>query len=192
MDIAVSKPVTNVLWFLVTLMVVGCDTVTIDKPIGEKLGTPQRQLLVGRWETSDQHMIELRWHTDGYLVGGSLSWDDKKQEFRTNNEKFEMRTIDDAVYAFMTSDGQTSFVRIEFQDDDTIRLYPPEPDQFRSAVQSGLLPGNVKEKNNRFNVVVDSSDDKTLTFFKSTDWKQYYHDDPKMTIRRREFPKSDG
>ncbi|MCA9140569.1 MAG: hypothetical protein KDB00_27545 [Planctomycetales bacterium] len=193
MNLAQRKLIARTFAFcaMITLAIVGCDSVSIDKPIGQKIGESQRKLLIGRWETHDHNLIELRWHSSGYLVAGTASWDDKNQQFKASNEKIEMRTIGDSAYAFMATDGRYSFARIEFQDDDHIRIYPAEPDKFRSAVENGLLPGTVQEKERYFNVFVDSSNEKTIAFFKSTDWKHYFHDDPKMVLVRRPSPEND-
>ncbi len=56
---------------------VGCDSVTIDKPTGQRIDSSRTENVVGRWTDSENNIIELRLSKNQELVGGHLAWDRK-------------------------------------------------------------------------------------------------------------------
>ena len=168
------------------LLAIGCDSVSFDKPVGQMLSESQMQMLTGRWESAEHDLVEVQSNDRQQMVVGSMGWDGSEQKFVAKNDLLEARMIHGSIYLFGTNEPYPSFLRLEFQNDDTLRLYPPNPAAFRRAVEQGELSGTVAVNQNHFHVSIDASNPTIPTFLSREDWKQYYVDEPKLTLKRLE------
>jgi hypothetical protein len=169
---------TNRAFCLILLLAsVGCDSVTIDKPIGQRIDSSKTENVVGRWTDSENNIIELRLSKNQELVGGHLAWDEEAQRFTSNSEVLDVRTLDDKVYLFLTDEKETIFFRVELVNPNHLKLFIPDPSKFRDAVRAGEISGTVTpKKNDHFNVLI-TADAKLASFLSADDWQKNYMTD---------------
>ena len=141
----------------------GCDTVTLDGPIGEPLPKTEANAFVGRWTNAESEVVDFRLTDAGILTAGTLSWDDEQQKHVAKNHKVDARHVGNVTY-FVFSDNERSFgfVRIKRTGDLEFKMYSPDARAFRSAVEEGKLEGKITTKqNDHFDVQIRT--DSTLT-----------------------------
>lgn len=132
----------------------GCDTVTLDGPIGEPLPRTEATAFVGRWTNAESKVVDFRLTDAGTLTAGTLNWDSEQQKHIAKNHKVDARRVGDATYFLFSDDEQSfGFVRIKQTGDLVFKMYSPDAKAFRSAVEDGKLEGKITaKKNDHFNV----------------------------------------
>ena len=158
---------------------VGCiDTVSIDVPTGDRVAADQLPQLVGRWTDPEMNVQEIRFTKAGNLVSGSLDWDKATQKFLATTEELDIRKIGDVYYMYINFGNDMSFFRLDLTDVDTIRMYIPAPDKFRTAVDTGMLTGKVAiAKNGDFNVQITADERFSNGILFGADWRDFYMPD---------------
>ena len=166
---------TNRAFCLILLLAfAGCDSVTIDKPIGQRIDSSKTENVVGRWTDSENNIIELRLSKNQELVGGHLAWDEDAQRFTSKTGVLDVRTLNDKVYLFLTDENETIFFRVELVNPNQMKLFIPNPSKFRDAVRAGEISGTITpKKNDHFNVRI-TADEKLASVLSADDWQKYY------------------
>ncbi len=164
-----------------TLSSLGCDTVTLDGLVGERINRSEAQEFVGRWMSEDAEVFDFRLAKDGTLIAGVISWDEEQQCHIATDHKIDMRRMGTATYGlFQENAGRYGFVRVQLQSGKRMQFLSPDPKKFREAVESGTLDGSINpKKNNHFNVHIKAESKLTnevLSTGKIADWY-----DPELT-----------
>jgi hypothetical protein len=176
---------TNRAFCLILLLAsVGCDSVTIDKPIGQRIDSSRTENVVGRWTDSENNIIELRLSKNQELVGGHLAWDEEVQRFTSKSGVLDVRTLDDKVYLFLTDEKESIFFRVELVNPNQMQLFIPEPSKFRDAVKAGEISGTITPKKNEHFDVRITADAKLASFLSADDWQKNYMSDPIIEYTR--------
>ena len=175
---------TRALYLILVLAFAGCDSVTIDKPIGQRIDSSKIENVIGRWTDCENNILELRLSKNQELVVGHLAWDDEAQRFTSNTGVLDVRELDETVYLFLSEENETRFVRVELVNVNQIKLFIPDPSKFRDAVRNGALSGIITpKKNDHFNVRI-TTDTKLASFLTGDDWQRYYMADAVIEYTR--------
>ena len=162
----------------------GCDSVTIDKPFGQRIDAPKMKSVVGVWTDREKNIFEFRISNNQELVGGQLDWDEPSQRFTCKSGVLDVRTLADTFYLFLTEENKSVFCRVELVNANQIRLFLPDPSKFRDAVKAGALSGTIMPaKNDNFHVRI-TADAKLLPLLSSDDWQKYYLVDTAIEFTR--------
>jgi hypothetical protein len=162
---------------ILILAFAGCDSVTIDKPFGQRIDSSKIEQVIGRWSDSDNNILELRLSKNQELVGGHLAWDEQAERFVSKTDVLDVRSLDDTVYLFLTEENETIFFRVELVNANLVKLFIPDSNEFRDAVRAGSLSGTITpKKNDHFNVRI-TADAKLASVLSVDDWKKYYMTD---------------
>lgn len=169
--------------FLFTL--VGCDKVTLDGPIGERIGKAEAEAYVGRWTNEDSNVFDFRLASDGTLIVGSTTWDADQQRHVTQNHKVDVRRLGSATYAvFEEKAGNFEFVRVEWLNDQQLRFYWPDPERYREAVRGGQIDGTVTTgQDGRFHVHIQVKSELTKGLFSREEIGDLNHWKPSQDFR---------
>ncbi len=159
------------LWLLA-----GCDTVAIDKPIGEPISSKEKASLVGTWVETEGGVTDIRRSKKGDLYIGSLSWNEKESQFKAETLAVTLTTIGQSQYVFMKSEEELVFCRFQRKDDSSFELTLPDPKAFRKVVEESIAAskgdkskafGVVKEEGSNLLVRLSSESKELLEFFQS-------------------------
>jgi hypothetical protein len=133
---------------------VGCDVVTLDKPIGEPLSQAEKTEFVGRWINDDSEVFDIRLTPAGTLLVGTLSWDGEKQQHHAESLAIDARKVGEAIYFLVSTDeGDILFTRIERTGKNEFTRRDPDARAFREAVEARQLDGRISTGKNRDYVV---------------------------------------
>lgn len=185
---------------LLVLGLTGCSGVAIDQPVGDRLTAEQREEFAGVWVSvqGDPETVEIRAAEDGRLILGHLKWNEKGQEFQADSQAIEPRRLGGQTFLYFQPDGKVDefgFVQVLLKPKGSMEIYLPDPDSFRSAVDSGTLPGRVEvsEKNKQqFKVQLQAESSATRRFLSSSDWRKHYRKDPLVMRKLTAIVKSAG
>lgn len=149
-------------WVVIGLAVFllgGCDTLTSIHQIGQPATEEQAKALEGQWCGSgndSQQVFTIKHIKANELCAAGLEWNDKEGRFEMKQWTFFLTTEQDVLYvnmADLTEDGkpkpgqpQYLFVRLATASHGgAIVFYPPNPDVFVKAIETGALKGTVVE-----------------------------------------------
>ncbi|WP_162273297.1 hypothetical protein, partial [Rubripirellula obstinata] len=195
-----AVPMIRFTFFAVALMlafIAGCDTVTLDAPIGTKSDVKSLRSLVGRWASPDGDVVEIRLGSDLMLYSGQSSWDEDKRSFSIRTNKLDVRSIGDSLIVYGEDNARYSFARLSLPDRDSLVFSTPSPSAFRDAVSDGSLDGTVTTgENAHFHVRLSSKSDSLKAILGSPNGGLFFPPDLafKSTILKRfdEDPEDGG
>lgn len=172
------------LCFVLLLAFTGCDTVTVDKPFGDRMEPSRLERFVGKWMDREANHFELRLSKNRELVGGHLEWDEEAQSFTSKTVVLDVRSLSNSDYLFLTESGKTVFFRIDFSNTNQLKLFFPDPRKFRDAVSEGTLSVVITpKKNDHFDVKI-TTDEKLTSFLSKDGWKKYFLEEPLFEYTR--------
>ena len=166
----------------------GCDSVTIDRVIGDRVHLEKLNSVIGRWYNEENKIVEFQVTKTGELVSAYIAWDENAQRFDLNSSVLNVRRLDDTTYLFVTDKDETGFFRIEIDGNNEIRLFYPNALKFRDAVNSGTLTGDVVSSPGEKMKVKIKADEKTTAILTSREWRDYF-DKPFLLLKRLEIQK---
>jgi hypothetical protein len=158
----------------VVFAIAGCDSVTIDRPIGDRVDSHKLNSVIGKWYDDENKIVEFQVTKIGELVGAYVAWDESTQRFDLKSSVLNVRKTEDAIYLFVTDKDKTGFLRIEFEGDDQILLSLPDPTKFRDAVIAGTLTGEIVSSPGEKMEVKIKTDKKTQSFLTSRECRDYF------------------
>jgi len=171
----------------VAVGLLGCDTVTLDAPIGERLTGNEIEAFVGRWTNNESEVVDIRLTKDGQLVAGSLSWDEGLQRHVAQDHTFDARHIGPVTYFLFHDDDDAErfgFVRVYRTDNMEMKMYRPNAKRFRAAVQDGQLDGTLTSTMyDHFNVHIRVNSQLPEPFFADAELGEWYDDEGMQTFR---------
>ena len=166
---------------------IGCDSVVLDAPIGERLTSDANSSFAGRWIDDESEIFEIRQTKGGGLVSGALVWDEKTQQYRAQTQHIDSRRIGSAIYFLWRDDpdGDFGFFRIERTGESELTMHLPDPAKYRSAVEDGKLDGDIiPKKNDSFTVRVHADSPSIKEIFGAMDISKWHLPDVSATYRR--------
>lgn len=173
------------------LFAVGCDTVSIDAPIGAPVTPAERESVTGRWIDEESTITEVRQTKRGQLVAGSLHWDEENSRFVVENISVDLRRVGGVAYVFVQRKGETPkdgylFGRVSSMTDDKMRIHPPKPEAFRTAVENGQAEGEVLSgKKDQFHVRLDAESRRNFALLSRGDLDALFHSGNDVHVLRR-------
>jgi hypothetical protein len=162
------KMPTLIIFQIVMFAIVGCNSVTIKEPLGER--TPNApETLKGIWASEDGKVIEACVSKRGELFAGAFDWNEAKNKFEAETLKvLPTRAGKLQLLNFIAdpklSDGRFAFIRYEIDDGKTVRVYLPAASVFEQTVKSGKLKGTVRKQQFTTEVQVDEPAKAVLDF----------------------------
>jgi len=162
----------------------GCDTVTLDGPIGESLAEIEATAFIGRWTNTESEVVEFRLTNAGKLTAGTLSWDNEQQKHIAQNYEIDARRIGNVTYFLFADDEHAfGFVRVKQTGDLEFKMYSPDAKTFRAAVEGGKLDGKITAKrNDHFDVLVRADSMRTKPIFSDEELGDWYDDELTQTF----------
>jgi len=178
----------------VVFAIAGCDSVTIDRVIGERVHLEKLNTVIGKWTVSgkwdneENKIVEMQVTKTGELVSAYIAWDESSQRFDLKSSVLNVRRLGDAIYLFVTDKDKTGFFRFEIEGNNEIQLFFPDPIKFRDAVISGTLTGDIVSSPGEKMEVKIKADEKTTAILTSREWRDYV-DKPFLLLKRLEIQK---
>jgi len=183
------KYIPHVIISALTAGAIGCDSVVLDAPVGERLTSHANSEFAGRWINDEFEVLEIRQAKDGGLVTGVLIWDEEKQEFQAETHPIDSRRIGSAIYFLGRDDSNNDFgfVRIERTGENELTMHLPDPAKFRSAVEDGRLDGDIiPMMNDSFTLRVRADSASIKEVFGAMDISKWHLPDDSVTLRKIE------
>jgi hypothetical protein len=148
----------------------GCSTVTVKQPLGDKLSAAELKSLEGVWVDPDARAVEVHALPDGKLAWAGLSWDDKEQQFKIETARVVITRAGSLMFAALPTDSDDHYMLTlcKLQDKDTVSFYWPAVDIFEKGVADHELEGTVKQGEHDKTVNIDASSEKVLEFITRT------------------------
>ena len=163
---------------------IGCDSVTLDGPVGERITEAEASAFVGRWTAGESEVIEFRLNSTGKLSAGTLRWDDEQQKHVAVNNEINVRRVGKVMYFQFSNDKEIfGFVRIEQTGDQEFKMYSPDSKAFRTAVEEGKLDGMVTSReNDHFDVLIRADSPLTTSVFSAGNRGDWYDEEMAQTF----------
>ncbi len=169
------------------LILVGCDSVTIQQPLGE-IAPNASKALEGTWIGEDGQIIEARVSKLGELFVGGLDWDEAKDQFKAETANVRATQAGKLQFLQIKSDPKSpderfTFGRYEIGDGKALKFYSPVVSVFEHAVESGKLKGSIQRRRHETEVRIDEPAKVVLDFIEKSGADKCFEKQPSMTFR---------
>ena len=158
-----------VLLFLLTAFLCGCSSVSSKAPLGNPALPEDAKKLAGVWLTPDGDPFVVRHIEGNELRVASVGWDKAESRFKLEEAKAFVTQDDDRNFINLVNPDseeatEYAFMRVADLTDRSLVVILPRVDGFAKAVEDGVLPGSIKQQQNRKTVRLEATTDQLNAF----------------------------
>ena len=173
---------------LVFICIAGCNSTSIDKPVGKPLSSKQLSTIVGIWIDPNGDEIRIELDGNGDLVIGKLEFEHDTHKFAVFSTVLVIRNLNKTNVAFVKNPSGEDFFfgKIGEWDGGNLTIQPSTDDVFREAVNGRALPGKtIGEITDKQRVVISADEAALEAFFSSRGLESCFSKDKQLKLRRR-------
>lgn len=169
------------------LCTIGCNSVTIDKPLGSPVDESVLNTWRGTYLTEENDVILIERGPNKDLIIGHTTWDADQQQFQCESLRVELRTIGNKTLLYLPSEQEKrdnwTFLWVT-KAEHSLTIRSCKPQSFLEAVEAGTLQGTIERRGNKqFDVRLAAG--KTLeAFLDSPDAEQCFEPANKVPFKR--------
>lgn len=151
----------------VLVCLAGCNSTSVEKPVGKLLSSKQLSTVVGTWIDPNGDEIRIESDGNGDFVIGRLEFEHDSHTFAVFSSVLAIRSLGKLNLVFIKNpSGQDFFFgRIVDWDDKSVVIHPSTDRVFRNAVRDKVLKGKEIAESNVQQRVVLSADEGSLEAF---------------------------